>query len=251
LSESQSIPKADRVPSLAAAILDVDGVLLASPHEQAWREALTGLADPERFTTTMYQAHVAGKPRGDGALAALEQLGVADARQKAAAYAERKQARLEALVRAGAVRAFADAMRFVAALEAMGMPMAVASASKNANDMLKSVPFAGRRSLFDVFAVNVCGRDLERGKPDPQIFLVAAAELAVTPMRCFVAEDAPAGIAAALAGRMAALGVARRDDDALLRKAAADLVVNNLDEVAIAELAAGRLSGREKSWKRL
>jgi hypothetical protein len=64
---------------LTAAIFDVDGVLLASPHERAWREALVGLANPARFTTAMYQAHVAGKPRLPGALAALQALGVANA----------------------------------------------------------------------------------------------------------------------------------------------------------------------------
>jgi beta-phosphoglucomutase len=51
---------------LTAAIFDVDGVLLQSPHEQAWRDALVGIADPARFTTAMYQASVAGKPRLDG-----------------------------------------------------------------------------------------------------------------------------------------------------------------------------------------
>ena len=64
--------------SVQAAIFDVDGVLLASPHERAWREALVGLADPARFTTEFYQAHVAGKPRADGALAALAGLWVAE-----------------------------------------------------------------------------------------------------------------------------------------------------------------------------
>ena len=39
---------------LAAALFDVDGVLLASPHERAWREALLGLTDPARFTTALY-----------------------------------------------------------------------------------------------------------------------------------------------------------------------------------------------------
>ena len=86
-------------PALTAAIFDVDGVLLASPHERAWREALQGFADPEHFTTTMYQAHVAGKPRLSGALAALEALGVPDAGRQAVVYAERKQKRLEELDR--------------------------------------------------------------------------------------------------------------------------------------------------------
>ena len=68
---------ANRRDGLRAAIFDVDGVLVASPHEQAWREALAGLADPARFTTAFYQANVAGKPRLDGARSALEQLDTA------------------------------------------------------------------------------------------------------------------------------------------------------------------------------
>ena len=67
--------------SLAAAIFDVDGVLLASPHERAWREALGGFADPERLTTELYESRVAGKPRLSGAIAVLEALGVPDAKQ--------------------------------------------------------------------------------------------------------------------------------------------------------------------------
>ena len=51
-------------------------VLVASPHERAWREALRGITDPARFTTELYQAYVAGKPRLSGARAALEQLGI-------------------------------------------------------------------------------------------------------------------------------------------------------------------------------
>jgi beta-phosphoglucomutase-like phosphatase (HAD superfamily) len=50
---------------------------------------------------------------------------------------------------------------------------------------------------------------LRQGKPNPEIFLLAAAELHVAPAHCFVVEDAPAGIEAACAGGMAALGVAR------------------------------------------
>ncbi len=95
-----------------------------------------------------------------------------------------------------------------------------------------------------MFDANVCGRDLRQGKPNPEIFLLAAAELRVPPAHCVVVEDAPAGIEAARAGDMAALGVARHDDAALLRAAGADLVVTSLDEVAVDELADGRLRRR-------
>ncbi|HVC55090.1 MAG TPA: HAD-IA family hydrolase [Stellaceae bacterium] len=235
----------DHPQTLKAGIFDVDGVLLASPHERAWREALVGIAEPDRFTTAMYQAAVAGKPRLSGARAALEALGVPDAGRQAAAYAERKQKRLEDLIHAGAVSAFPDALRFVQAVKALGWPMAAASSSKNANQMMESIRLDAGDNLREVFTVNVCGRDLRQGKPNPEIFLLAAAELRVDPAQCFVAEDAPAGIRAARAGGMRALGVARLGDAASLQTAGADLVVAGLDEVAIDQLAEGRLCRRQ------
>ena len=223
---------------LTAVIFDVDGVLLASPHERAWRDSLQGLADPEHFTTALYQEHVAGKPRSIGALAAL---GVPDAERQAALYAERKQARLEDLIAAKAFHVFDDALRLVLTIEGLGWPMAAASSSKNANGMLRLTPCDRGQSLFEVFAANVCGRDLPRGKPDPAIFLLAATELGLAPAECLVVEDAPAGIEAARAGGMTALGIARLDDADDLRAAGADVVVTSLDEVDRADLAAGRL----------
>jgi HAD superfamily hydrolase (TIGR01509 family) len=237
-------PRLDRSQTLTAAIFDVDGVLLASPHEQAWREALVGLAEPGRFTTAMYQAHVAGKPRLSGASAALEALGVPDAERKAVVYAERKQKRLEELVHAGSVAAFPDALRFVQAVGKLGWPMAVASSSKNANPMMRQIRLDSGQNLLDIFKVNVCGRDLQHGKPNPEIFLLAAAELRIAPAHCFVAEDAPAGIEAAKAGGMTGLGVARLGDAVGLRAARADLVVTSLDDVAIDELVNGWLCRR-------
>jgi hypothetical protein len=46
--------------ALMAGIFDVDGVLLASLHERAWREALQGITASDSFTTAMYQAHLLG-----------------------------------------------------------------------------------------------------------------------------------------------------------------------------------------------
>ena len=156
-------------------------MLLASPHERAWREALEGYADPAAFTTAIYQAEVAGKPRLAGARAALEAMGVSGAARKAGEYAKVKQARLEDLIRAGAVQAFPDALRFVEAVHALGWPMAVASSSKNANAMMKPIRLESGDSLLDVFTANVCGRDLRHGKPDPEIFLLAASSCTSPP----------------------------------------------------------------------
>jgi len=86
------------------------------------------------------------------------------------------------------------------------------------------------------------GLAVPRGKPHPDMFLAAAEELGVTPVEAVVVEDAVAGVAAAKAGGMAVLGVARADDADLLAAASADLVVTTLDDVDTTVLADGRLS---------
>jgi beta-phosphoglucomutase-like phosphatase (HAD superfamily) len=107
--------------------------------------------------------------------------------------------------------------------------------------MMKTIPMDGGGTLFDMFTANVCGVDVKRGKPDTEIFLLAAAALGSGPAHCFVAEDAPAGIEAARAGGMSGLGVARLHDAAGLRAAGAALVVTSLDGVSIDALKEGRL----------
>jgi beta-phosphoglucomutase len=242
------------------AIFDVDGVLVDSPHYRAWRDALQELMDtewaglrgqtsycPERFTEAVYQQIIAGRPRLAGALAALEYFGVPGADRRAPLYAAVKQEHLVTLIEAGEFTAFADAIRFVLAVKAAGIPIAAASSSKNADLLLRQVSldtYVAERglTLLDLLDADVSGRDLPRGKPDPMIFLVAAEELPATPARCFVVEDAAVGVQAAKAGGMAALGVARLGDEQALADAGADLVVRTLDEVSRPALAEGRLA---------
>ena len=246
----------------------MDGVLVDSPHERAWREALQDLMEhdwldireatgyrPERFTSAVYQAVMAGKPRREGARAALEHFEVPDAEARADEYGERKQRRVVQLIEAGEFHAFADALRFVLAVKGLGIPIAVASSSKNAGLFLSRIRldvFAAERGLpYDfigeglalqgLFDADISGRDFPRGKPDPMIFLTAASELGLPPQSCFVVEDATSGVQAAKAGGMAALGVARLHDQPLLQEAGADLVVTALDEVAIDALERGCL----------
>jgi beta-phosphoglucomutase len=227
--------------SISAVIFDVDGVLVASPHERAWREALQGITDPARFTTEIYQANVAGRPRLSGAQAALEALGIPDAADRAVAYADRKQRMIEQLIEARDFTVFPDALRLVRALAAAHVPLAVASSSKNAAQMLRMIPAAPGQTLLDLFAADVSGRDLAHGKPHPDIFLIAAKELGMAPSQCLVVEDAVVGVEAARAGGMLSLGVARLGDAALLRNACADLVVTGLDQLDLDALIGGRL----------
>jgi beta-phosphoglucomutase len=243
------------------AIFDVDGVLVDSPHERAWRDTLQELMEtrwsdicssseyaPERFTSRVYQDVVSGKPRLSGARAVLDHFDVPDAGTRATVYAERKQERVLELIRAGEFEPFQDALRFVLALSGGGLRLAAASSSKNAGLMLEEIRVdAFDRRLRDVFVADLSGRDFARGKPDPEIFLAAGEALGLAPRECFVVEDAVAGVEAARAGGMAALGVARADDAESLRAAGADLVVTTLDDVDLDSLAEGRLVTRPGS----
>ncbi len=225
------------------AIFDVDGVLVASPHERAWRESLVGFADPAQFTTEFYQAHVAGRPRFEGARSALEHLGVPDAAMRSIAYADQKQRLIEQLIAAGSFDAFPDAVRLAARLYTAGLRLALASSSKNAEAMLRHVTLPDGKPLLSVFDADLSGTDVPRGKPDPALFLLAAEALGVPAAQCLVVEDAPAGIRAARAGGMKGLGIARLGDEALLRAAGADLVVTTLDQVDVEGIARGVLRG--------
>lgn len=252
-------------------IFDIDGVVVASPHERAWRDSLEalmatewrGLAAgtcyaPERFTTAVYQQEIAGKPRELGARAALEYFGVPDAAARARRYAERKQETLLRLLEARDFSAFHDAVRLLLTLKARCMAMAAASSSKNANLFLGRIhvtefsdpkqpgrpPVTPGMTLLDLFDVSLSGGNPARGKPAPYLYLAAAMALDVPADRCLVVEDAPAGIQAAKAAGMAALGVARLDDQALLVAAGADQVVTSLDEIDVDALIEGRLEAR-------
>ena len=253
------------------AIFDVDGVLVDSPHEKAWRESLRELMEskwsdirdrttwsPEAFTSRVYEEQMSGKPRMAGARAALEYFHVPDDEDdhRLLEYAERKQEMVVRLIEAGDFTAYPDALRFIIAVKDAGMRVAAASSSKNAELFLSQIrldTFAEQQgissgtlrpglTLLHYFDADVSGRDFAHGKPDPEMFLTAAHELGVEPDAAIVMEDAAAGVQAAKAGKMGAIGIARKDDAKLLSAAGADIVVKTLDEVDLDALSDGRLS---------
>ena len=255
----------------AGAIFDVDGVLVDSPHERAWRDGLQELMEgpwsdiapqttyaPEKFTPQVYQSVMSGKPRMSGARAALEYFEVPDVDGHVDEYADRKQTMIIELIEAGEFHAFPDALRFIMAVKDMGIRVAAASSSKNAKLFLRQIrldTFAEENglsydflapglSLLDFFDADLSGRDFAQGKPHPEIFLTSAAELGLAPEDCFVIEDAVSGVQAAKAGGMAALGLARADDEDALAAADADLVVTSLDDVDLDGLREGTLRRR-------
>jgi beta-phosphoglucomutase len=245
------------------AIFDVDGVLVDSPHEQAWRESLQELMEgpwadiagetsysPDKFTPELYHQRMSGKPRTAGATAALEYFGVPDIDRRVQEYGEHKQEMIVRLIDAGRFSAYDDAVRFVLAVRDAGIPVAAASSSKNAKMFLERIDlsrFGGSGTLHAVFDVDVSGRDFAQGKPHPEIFLTAASELGVDPGDAFVAEDATNGIQAAKAGGFSALGVARADDVDALAGEGADVVVTSMDDIDLAGLEKGQLTTKATS----
>ena len=261
------------MPKFRGAIFDVDGVLVDSPHEKAWRESLRQLMEsdwsdirnqtnwsPEAFTSRVYEEQMSGKPRMSGARAALEYFHVPDEDgRRLAEYADRKQAMVIRLIEAGDFTAYPDALRFIIAVKDAGIRVAAASSSKNADLFLRQIrldSFAQEHAivsasvrqgltLLEFFDADVSGRDFAHGKPHPEMFLTAAHELGTAPENSIVMEDAAAGVQAAKAGDMAAIGIARADDAQLLAAEHADIVVTTLDEVDLSALADGRLATKK------
>jgi len=111
-------------------------------------------------------------------------------------------------------------------LHAAGFALAVGSSGPPENVDLV-LDRLGNRGLFGSI---VHGMDVTRGKPDPQVFLLAAHRLGIPAKRCAVVEDAPLGIDAAKAAGMASVGLASTGRNRTML-AAADLTVDSLSEL--------------------
>src|SRR5262249_43268797 len=81
--------------------------------------------------------------------------------------------------------------------------------------------------LTEHFEVQVTGRDVRRGKPDPEVYLKTAARLHVVPGACVVFEDAPVGILAACLVGMPVVGLATTCPAEALQAAGAQIVVRD------------------------
>jgi beta-phosphoglucomutase len=116
-------------------------------------------------------------------------------------------------------------------LHAAGCKQAIGSSAPRGNVEL-ILSLTGTEPFFEAV---VSQEDTQRGKPDPQVFLVAAEKLHVQPTHCLVMEDAVAGVQAAKAGGMKCIAVrfVGHHPEALLKEAGADMVVKNLEEVSV------------------
>ncbi len=214
---------------LQAVIFDMDGVLVDSyrAHFESWTALCAEHGVPlgeERFAATF------GRTSRDIILKLWPQPPDEDAVR---ALDDRKEALFRDVVGRD-FPAMDGAGELLESLRAAGLALAVGSSGPPEN-----VDLALDRLGREVFAAVVTGSDVERGKPDPQVFLLAAERLGVAPAACVVIEDAAPGIEAARAAGMAAVALAStghvRED---FRVPEPDLIVDSLHELSPAVLEA-------------
>ncbi|HVW01435.1 MAG TPA: HAD family phosphatase [Planctomycetaceae bacterium] len=183
-----------------AVIFDMDGVLVDSyaAHFQSWRDAVEaeGLQiTQEQFARTFGRTSreiIAELWGGDlFTPAKLEEFD----RRKEAAYRE---------IVAENFPAMDGARELIEALHESGFRLAIGSSGPPENVAL-ALDRLGVARLFDG---RVTGKDVQRGKPDPQVFLLAAERIGIPPAGCAVIEDAPVGVTAANRAGMTSIGLA-------------------------------------------
>jgi HAD superfamily hydrolase (TIGR01509 family) len=218
------------------AIFDHDGVLVDSLefHQQAWLELgrRTGLKLTPEF---VQQTFGMTNPSIFRLL-----LGEAMSEAEIARYSALKEECYRDVAR-GKIALMDGVREVLDALTASGVRLAIGSSGARANLEL-TVHECG---LDGRFAAIVSLEDITRGKPDPQIFFVAAARSGVEPSRSVVFEDAPVGIQAAKAADMYAVGLTTSHPASALWDAGADEVVENLVGYDVPSLV-GRIRDRPR-----
>ena len=234
-----------------AVLFDLDGVLTptATVHARAWkatfdafmrtRAAQTGEPWKPFDPDSDYRAYVDGRQRADGVRAFLASRGISvdegapsdpPSADTIHGIGARKNHDFQRALHDGGIAPYPDALALLDALRAKQVACAVVSSSANAEAVLDAAGIA------QSFSERVDGRTAAElglpGKPAPDAFLEAARRLGVEPSAAAVIEDAIAGVQAGRAGHFGwVIGVARHGEDAELKAAGADHVVQNLDVV--------------------
>ncbi|MBM4266926.1 MAG: HAD-IA family hydrolase [Deltaproteobacteria bacterium] len=181
-------------------IFDMDGVLLDT--EQIYTDVTQEIVGRfGKIYDWSVKRHMIGRPSIDSARYLVRTLDLPIAPEQY--LAEREEAFVTRMPEA---KRMPGAAELVAALRAHRIPTAVATSSSRHLFELKT---QRHRDWFAGFDAIVVGDDprVERGKPAPDIFLLAARELGADPATCLVFEDAPAGVDAARAAGMMVVGV--------------------------------------------
>ena len=194
--------KLERDPHIAAVIFDLDGVITNTVyfHYLSWQQ----LADEEGipFDKYTHDEGMLGLNREDALhyLLGTRNRDLSPLQQQQLLN-RKNDYYLQLIDKLNREHVLPGIQNLLAELHAAQIKVALGSSSKNAELVLKRL---GIRSLFDFIAD---GNSVPNLKPAPDVFLYAAESISVTPDRCLVIEDAPAGVAAGLAANMWVLGV--------------------------------------------
>lgn len=238
----------DPLPDLTtfqAVLFDLDGVLTptAGVHMHAWQsmfEELFAAWDIQPpYTERDYFDYLDGKKRYDGVASLLRSRDVEvpwgdpsddPSADTVCGIGNRKNEVFSRVLRAEGIAAYPGSIALLDELQAAGVPIAVVSSSKNAEEVLRT---AGLRERFPVVMDGVIAeRDHLASKPAPDVFVEGARMLGVEPARSAAVEDAISGVQSAVAGGFAlVIGVDRGTGPAELRRAGAHLVVEDLAEL--------------------
>ncbi len=199
-----------------AVLWDMDGTLIDSEefHWISWRDTLANegiVITREQFLSSFGQRNDSIIPQWLGSAATPERI---------AKIGNAKEIRYRELVHREGISPLPGVADWVHRLHDQGWLQAVASAAPRAN--IDAI--LGALSATHIFQAMVSAEDVHRGKPDPEVYLVAASRVGVAPERCIVVEDAVAGIEGARRAGMRSIGVSRNG-----HQLSADVTVRSLD----------------------
>ncbi len=236
-----------------AVLFDLDGVLTdtARIHATCWKKMFDSFlqkraeerGEPfEAFDIDRdYRQYVDGKLRYDGVRSFLESRGIhlpqgdpsdPPSYESITGLGNMKDQMVKEALDSGGVEVYEGSVAFLRELRRQRFKTAVVSASRNCRAVLKA---AGIEDLFDTRVDGeVASRLNLRGKPAPDTFLEAAKQLGCDPRRSVVVEDAISGVQAGRDGGFGlVVGVDRKGDRKALEDNGADIVVEDLSELAI------------------
>lgn len=229
-----------------AALFDLDGVLTptAEVHMRAWRALFTdfltkrGMVD-QPYVEDDYFHYIDGKPRYDGVRSFLASRGITlpegditddPETDTVCGLGNRKNVFFNAVLHDEGVAPYPGSVQLLDYLGRRGTRMAVVSSSRNTPPVLEAAGLAARFPV--VVDGNVAARERLTGKPAPDTFTFAAAQLGVPTQRAVVFEDALSGVAAGRAGGFGlVVGVDRGVGADKLTESGADLVITDLAEL--------------------
>lgn len=211
-----------------AAIFDWDGVIIDSSrqHEASWHQIAKELGRelPDGFFKKSFGM------KNEKIIPELLQWATDPA--EVSKIARRKEAIYREHIKKNGIEALPGVHDLLEQLRAASIPCAIGSSSARENITC----IIDALGVAKYFSTIVCGEDVHRGKPDPEVFQLAGARLGVAPDKCVVFEDAHVGLEAARRASMKVVGVATTHPAESLSDA--NLVVHRLTEVTMDKLKA-------------